>query len=122
MTTQDYMDTETVQHRRFWKWVMLLSLIPGLAYLLVLVVTFGFGLNQPGRWMMETFSTIPYALNAAMVIGSPIISIQAHQILQLPPAWKTNLTDTRGLLIWIVTILCICTMFPIPWLLLAFMD
>jgi hypothetical protein len=72
--------------------------------------------------MMETFSTIPYALNAAMVIGGPIISIQAHLILQLPPARKTNLTDSRGFLLWIVTILCICTMFPIPWLLLAFLD
>lgn len=122
MTSHTFIDKQYDQHRCMWKWVRFFSVMPGLIYLLVLILTFGFKLEQPGMWIVERFSHIPYPVNFLLVAGGPIVSIMAHLILKLPPAIKTQQTENLDITLWTVALLCLITMCPFPWLWLAFLD
>lgn len=117
-----YMDEKTARQRQAWKWILFLSLLPGIVYLVTLFLTFGFQLNQPGAWIVETFSHVPYPINFLLVAGSPIISIIARLTLKLPPATLTKRTEPFDITLWVIALLCLITMCPFPWLWLAFID
>lgn len=116
------MDEKTARQRQACEWILFLSLLRGIFYLVTLFLTFGFQLNQPGAWIVETFSHVPYPINFLLVAGSPIVSIIARLTLKLSPATHTKRTEPFDITLWIIALLCLITMCPFPWLWLAFMD
>ena len=117
-------DPQATKQRKAWKAVSIAGLIPGIVYIALLILALGFRIEAPARWIFNLFWEGPFTLGLVWIltIGGPLISVIANLVLQLPPPPKRKRTDNKGMVIWIVLLLCIFTTFPFPWLILLFTD
>jgi hypothetical protein len=111
--------SKAMSERQTWRILTIVSLLPAVAYLLILALAVVFEVLGPASWLVRDLlnGTWSIPLLWLLVIGGPIISVIGNLILQLSPeAGRSSSTGLIGIIAWILLLLCLTTCLPFPWL------
>ena len=104
--------------------VTVISLLPSVAYLMVLALAVMFEVYGPAAWFVEETIDGPWGIPLLwlLALGGPIISVIGSLILQLPSDSGQRHGGVVGLIAWVLLLMCLISCLPFPWIFLVAAD